>query len=103
VIQLNERVTLIETTEAVTNGKIVRAETGEKRTVFAHIGSIGMREFYDSAQAGFELACKITLWGVDYKQEREIEFRGDRYHVERTYETPAGMVELTCTKAKGRG
>ena len=104
MIQLNERVTLIATPESIVNGKVVRDDAhATTRTVFAHVGSISQTEFYSSAQAGFELSCKITMWAIDYKGERDAEHNSIRYHVERDYITPAGMIELTCSRAKGRG
>lgn len=98
---MNDTIELTPVEEAVVAGKISRV-TGTPRRVFGHRSSISQTEFYGSQQAGFELACRVTLWAIDYRGEQRLSCGGTNYRVVRTYDS-GDTVELTCEVAEGRG
>lgn len=99
---IRESVKLVFISETIVDGKIVRGDTETKRTVTGYVAAIDETEFYGAAQAGYSVTHKITLWAVDYQDERIIERGGERYHVERVNPTSHNTVELSCGKSKGR-
>lgn len=102
---MNDIVTLIPVEEGIERGNIYRMPRREyARQIYAKISSIGEREFYDSAQAGYDLSFKVEAWIWDYNGERMLEREGEEYRVVRIYSNDKRRtVELYCEKAKGRG
>ena len=101
---MNDPITLIPVDEGIEKGNITR-ETQDKqaRSVYGRAYSVGEREFYDAAQAGYELSCKFEVWAYDYQDERLLEWNSTRYRVVRAYHNREHRtVELTCEKVKGR-
>lgn len=74
-------------------GDSVTTET--TREVFAQLGSIGMKEFYQAQAVGLQPELKFVLADcLDYEGETLVEHNGQRYRVLRTYR--AGQeLELT--------
>lgn len=101
---MHDVIRLIPVDEGVEKGNITReTRESEAREVFGRCYSVGEREFYDAAQAGFELAVKVAVWAWDYWDERLLEWNGERYRVARIYQDrDHRMVELTCEKVRGR-
>ncbi|MBO5218412.1 MAG: hypothetical protein J6C52_03210 [Clostridia bacterium] len=100
----NDQIRLIPVVEGIERGNITRdKQENEARTVFGRAFSVGEREFYDSVQAGFELALKVEVWADEYNGELALEYNGEEYRVVRTYDNRRHRtVELTCEKIKGR-
>lgn len=91
---MNEILKLITATQTVDDfGDPVTQETA--REVFAKLGSIGQKEFYQAQAVGLQPELKFVLadyW--DYNGETLVEHDGQRYRVLRTYR--AGQeLELT--------
>jgi SPP1 family predicted phage head-tail adaptor len=91
---MTEILTLITATQAPDDyGDLVTTET--TRDVFAKLGSIGMKEFYQAQAVGLQPELKFVLADyLDYEGETLVEYNGQRYRVLRTYR--AGQeLELT--------
>lgn len=80
-----EILTLIQTTQDVDDyGDPVITET--TREVFANLGSIGQKEFYQAHAVGLQPELKFVLADyLDYDDEPLVEHNGQRYRVLRTY------------------
>ena len=91
---MNEILILITATQhADAYGDPVTTET--RREVFAKLGSIGQKEFYQAHAVGLQPELKFVLADyLDYNEETLVEYNGQRYRVLRTYR--AGLeLELT--------
>lgn len=91
---MNEILTLITATQhADEYGDMVTTEAS--REVFAKLGSIGQKEFYQAQAVGLQPELKFILADyLDYEDEALVEHAGKRYRVLRTYR--AGQeLELT--------
>jgi SPP1 family predicted phage head-tail adaptor len=91
---MNEILTLITVTQhADAYGDLATSET--TREVFAKLGSIGQKEFYQAQAVGLQPELKFVLADyLDYDGEALVEYNGQRYRVLRTYR--AGQeLELT--------
>ena len=82
---MNEILTLITATQhADEYGDLVITET--TREVFAKLGSIGQKEFYQAQAVGLQPELKFVLADyLDYDGEALVEHNGQRYRVLRTY------------------
>lgn len=60
--------------------------TENTREVFANLGSIGQKEFYQAHAVGLQPELKFVLADyLDYDDEPLVEHNGQRYRVLRTY------------------
>lgn len=102
---MHDVILLIPVEEGIERGNIYRNPLREQaRKVFAQVGSVGEREFYDSAQAGYDLSLKAEVWLWDYNGERLLVYAGEEYRIVRIYcNDKLRRMELYCEKAKGRG
>lgn len=82
---MNEVISLIQQTHGVDDyGDPVITETA--REVFAKLGSIGQKEFYQAHAVGLQPEVKFVLADyLDYDGEEQVEHNGVRYRVLRTY------------------
>ena len=82
---MNEVLTLIRQTSGTDDyGDPVVTET--TRTVFAKLGSIGQKEFYQAHAVGLKPEMKFVLADyLDYDDEPFVEYGGQKYRVLRTY------------------
>ena len=78
-------VTLIEQTRGVDDyGDPVITESA--RDVFARLGSIGQKEFYQAHAVGLQPEIKFVLSDyLDYDGEGLVQYEGQRYRVLRTF------------------
>lgn len=102
---MHDVVYLVPVEEGVERGNIFRNPQREKaRKVFATVGSVGEREFYDSAQAGYDLSIKVEVWLSDYRGEGMVVYSDEEYRIVRTYRNDKlRHMELYCERTKGRG
>lgn len=69
-----------------------------RRTVFAEIKSVGMKEAYEAMSHGLHPSIVFVLQLSDeYENEHEIIYHGERYKVVRTYMVGDG-IELTAER-----
>lgn len=82
---MHEILTLITAIQhADAYGDPVTTETS--REVFAKLGSIGQKEFYQAHAVGLQPELKFVLADyLDYDGETLVEYNGQRYRVLRTY------------------
>lgn len=82
---MSEVLTLIQQTRGVDDyGDPVITET--TREVFAKLGSIGQKEFYQAHAVGLQPELKFVLADyLDYDDEPMVEHNGQRYRILRTY------------------
>lgn len=82
---MNEVLLLIQQTQGVDEyGDPVVTETA--REVFAKLGSIGQKEFYQAHAVGLQPEMKFVLADyLDYEGEALAEYDGQRYRILRTY------------------
>ena len=82
---MNDVITLIQQTRSVDDyGDPVITETA--RDVFAKLGSIGQKEFYQAHAVGLQPEIKFVLADyLDYDGEEIVLHNGQRYRVLRTY------------------
>ena len=78
-------ITLIEQTRGVDDyGDPVITESA--RDVFARLGSIGQKEFYQAHAVGLQPEIKFVLSDyLDYDGEGLVQYEGQRYRVLRTF------------------
>ena len=74
--------------------------TKGERTVYCHVKSISMREFYEAGRNGFKPEFRFDVFSGDYKGETKAGFRGQNYAVVRVYERP-DHVELYVQREGG--
>ena len=82
---MNDVITLVQQTRSVDDyGDPVITETA--RDVFAKLGSIGQKEFYQAHAVGLQPEIKFVLADyLDYDGEEIVLHNGQRYRVLRTY------------------
>lgn len=82
---MNDVITLIQQIRSVDDyGDPVITET--TRDVFAKLGSIGQKEFYQAHAVGLQPEIKFVLADyLDYDGEELVQHNGQRYRVLRTY------------------
>ena len=82
---MNDVITLIKQTRGVDDyGDPSITET--TRDVFAKLGSIGQKEFYQAHAVGLQPEVKFVLADyLDYEGENFVQHDGQRYRVLRTY------------------
>lgn len=82
---MNDVITLIQQNRSVDDyGDPVITET--TRDVFAKLGSIGQKEFYQAHAVGLQPEVKFVLADyLDYDGEELVQHNGQRYRVLRTY------------------
>ena len=75
-----------------------------RRKVFCNVTTATRQEFYTAKQAGVNIARTFEVNGVDYDNERVIEYtppgkkKAERYTVERDYTANGGETyELNCS------
>lgn len=91
---MNEILTLITATQH-TDAYGDPVTTESRREVFAKLGSIGQKEFYQAHAVGLQPELKFVLADyLDYDGETLVEYNGQRYRVLRTYRTGLEL-ELT--------
>lgn len=92
---MNDIIFLISTAQSVDEyGDPVITEA--KRRVFCRAASIGQKEFYQAHATGLKPEVKFCLADyLEYRQEKIVEYGGNRYHVLRTYRDGQEL-ELTC-------
>lgn len=67
----------------------------KKRRVFANPFSVGTEEYYAAAQAGLRPDCELQMRTDEYNGEKFLEYKEDRYKVERTREG-GEYIRLIC-------
>lgn len=77
-------VTLIKT-EYVRDARGVQQPVETRRDVFCNVSSISMTEFYKAGQLNLKPAYRFTIFAPEYDNEQDIEYKGHKYTVYRTF------------------
>lgn len=76
-------------------GQLIPVE--ELYEIYCHVESIGQKEFFSAGQNGLRADLKIVTNAVNYGNENEIEFNGQKYGIYRTYRrNESDEIELYC-------
>ena len=80
------------------------AVTEEARTCWCTVQSVSRSEYYTALNAGIrpEYVFRLAL-AEDYRNERIVLFRGQKYRVIRTYVTEDDGIEITVERADENG
>lgn len=72
------------------------------RDVFCEVRSIGATQFYDNYVAGIKISYVFVLSQQgEYDDERIIIYKGNKYHVIRTYINKSDAIEITVEPYAG--
>ena len=74
------------------------SETETAGQVFCNAKSVSRAEYYDAYKAGLVLAIAVEMWNDEYAGQKELEYNGKRYKVERTYVSDRQIIELNCSE-----
>ena len=81
---------------------IFEAATESTRKVFCTVRSVGQTEVYQANGIGLNPELKLILsYDFEYKGEKELMFREERYRILRTYVNEGDEIELTIQKVTG--
>lgn len=72
-----------------------------KRQTFARKDSIRQSEFYQSAKTDLKPELTFIVWTQEYNGEQELEYKGRKYTIIRTYEKNDKEIELICSGLVG--
>lgn len=73
----------------------------ETRTVMASVKSITASEFFEAGRNGFKPEFRFDMFLYDYDGQKELEYKGVRYTVYRTFMGRSDTVELYVTLKGG--
>ena len=80
-------------------GQRIPMET--EREVFCNILSISRSEWFQAGQTGLKPELMITVFSGEYNEEQEVELRGVRYAVYRTFLRADDFVEIYLQRKAG--
>ena len=91
-------------TENRTGHGVHEAVTDTERTVMCTVESVSRNEYYNALNAGVqpEYVFKIAL-AEDYRNERIVKYRGQKFRVIRTYMTDDDGIEITMERSDENG
>ena len=98
---------LIDICYLLTEGKTIKNENGfkvktepTKEEVFCGVKSATLTEFYNAMKNGIRIAYVFVLSYDDYNDQRQLEYNGKRYQIERVYRTSEYYIELSCSEVE---
>lgn len=95
-----EKISLISKEYTINSiGVPIAVET--KKDVFAIVSSIGQTEFYQAGLIGLKPEAVYYVKSWEYSGQEEIEVKGERLDIYRTYVRADGRTELYVRKDKG--
>lgn len=95
----NDEVTLVSISYII-DEDMNQTEVETKEVVLCEEKSVGRTEFYQAGASGLNASIIIKMKKYEYEGQTEIEFKGKRYNVIRTYSKDFEHIELTCEKLK---
>lgn len=88
------------TVEKTADPEGYKATRETRREVYVNKKSATRSEFYKARATGDEIVLVLEVRGVDYREERRVEFEGKPFDVVRAYSPSGEIVELNCKEAK---
>ena len=90
-------ISLIALEEGLNENGFPEIVEGEPREVFANRLEIYTNEHYQAKQSGITIQYKFEVRSVEYEGEEVVEYKGERYNVERRFEK-SEFIELTLKR-----
>lgn len=98
---MDDELELISTTWTKDDYGVDR-KTESARWVFARVGSITRREFYDAGRNGLNPEFTFTVFADDYEGEELCRYREKQYSIYRVYQIPGtDYLELYAERKGG--
>lgn len=69
--------------------------------VFCNIQSVSQSEWFQGGQNGLKPEYKVTMFAPDYSGQQEVEYKGIKYGIYRTYLRQDGLLELYLERKTG--
>ena len=91
-------------TETASAHGVHQSVTETARQVYCTVESVSRSEFYTALNAGIrpEYVFRLAL-AEDYRGERVVRYRGQKFRIVRTYMTQDDGIELTCERSDVNG
>lgn len=96
----SEVITLIGETKTQDDKGVWRSSK-TSREVFCQVNSVTRQEFFEGGRNGLNPEYVFTMFFGDYEDERELEYKGKRYAVYRTYYGRNDTLELYAERKGG--
>lgn len=96
----SDEIYLVKSTQSPTETGHPAGEKNARRVVWANKKQAGASEYYKAAAIGKKITAVFEVFVEDYEGEMLVEYSGQLYDVERSYQTKPDLVELSCTDAK---
>ena len=94
-------ITLISPVKEPDEYGIPQVISEEETTVMATVKSITASEFFEAGRNGFKPEFRFDMFLYDYDGQKELEYKGVRYTVYRTFMGKSDTVELYVTLKGG--
>ncbi|MBG9983340.1 phage head closure protein [Aerococcaceae bacterium DSM 111022] len=91
----NDEVTLITKNEKQDKYKNVIYDE-ERITILCREESITRAEFYNAGREGHKPSVTLVIHPYEYFRQQELEYKGQRYRVIRTFSDDIEELELVC-------
>lgn len=85
------------TTDSI--GQKVAQDTS--RMVYCNLRSVSRSEWMQAGQMGLKPSFQASMFAYDYNGEKEVELKGKRYGVYRTYFSANDIIELYLEEKAG--
>ena len=72
-----------------------------RRPIWAHIQSVSRAEWFQGGQNGLKPEYKVTMFAPDYSGQQEVEYKGIKYGIYRTYLRQDELLELYLERKTG--
>lgn len=100
---MNEVVFLISSNPTYNENGYRIGETENSRMLFCNEKSVTTAEYFSAQNADIDMKCILEIYDFEYEGESTVEYNGIRYHVERTYKSKHGLLELHLSDVKEGG
>lgn len=75
--------------------------TASTSQVFCNIQSVSQSEWFQGGQNGLKPEYKVTMFAPDYSGQQEVEYKGIKYGIYRTYLRQDELLELYLERKTG--
>ena len=97
----SEQVTLLSVRTRTKDAIGQELVTDKGTTVFCGVQSVTAKEFFEAGEQGIRPEYKLTVCAWEYGGEQEVNFRGQRLVVYRTYQVGKDLLELYVARREG--
>lgn len=75
--------------------------TASTSQVFCNVQSVSQSEWFQGGQNGLKPEYKVTMFAPDYSGQKEVEYKGIKYGIYRTYLRQDELLELYLERKTG--